>query len=279
DGSGSVGGNCAASTPPPATGGSRLYGLSTRMQVLTGNNVLIGGFVVGGTAPKTVVVRARGPSLAAQGITGALANPALQLVRASDNATIGLNDDWGASANAAQIAASGFAPTDALESAVMMTLAPGAYTAIVSGTGGSTGVGIVEVYEVDHPEIPLTGISTRGQVLTGNDVMIGGFVIQGSTAQTVVVRARGPSLAAQGVAGALANPTLQLVRASDNTTVAINDDWGTAANAAQLSASGYAPADARESAILVTLGPGAYTAIVSGAGGTTGVGIVEVYAQ
>ncbi|MGE5096466.1 MAG: matrixin family metalloprotease [Betaproteobacteria bacterium] len=279
DGSGSVGGNCATSTPPPATGGSRLYGLSTRMQVLTGNNVLIGGFVVGGTAPKTVVVRARGPSLAAQGITGTLANPSLQLVRASDNATIGLNDDWGASANAAQIAASGFAPSDALEAAVMMTLAPGAYTAIVSGTGGSTGVGIVEVYEVDHPEIPLTGISTRGQVLTANDVMIGGFVIQGSTAQTVVVRARGPSLAAQGVAGALANPTLQLVRASDNTTVAINDDWGTAANAAQLSASGYAPTDARESAILVTLSPGAYTAIVSGAGGTTGVGIVEVYAQ
>jgi hypothetical protein len=278
DGNGTVSGNCVAA-PPPATGGSRIMGLSTRMQVLTGNNVLIGGFVVGGSASKTVVVRARGPSLQAQGIANFLPNPTLQIVRASDNVTIATNDDWASSAGAAQLSASGFAPSNPLESAVYASLAPGAYTAIVSGAGGATGVGIVEIYEVDHPEIPLTGISTRGQVLTGNDVMIGGFVIAGSTPQTVVVRARGPSLATQGVAGALANPSLQLVRASDNTTVAVNDDWLTAANAAQLSASGFAPSDARESAILVTLAPGAYTAIVTGAGGATGVGIVEVYAQ
>jgi hypothetical protein len=116
-------------------------------------------------------------------------------------------------------------------------------------------------------------------VLTGNDVMIGGFVIQGSTPQTVVVRARGPSLAPFGIANALMNPTLQLVRSSDQSAVAANDDWGSASNAAAIAASGFAPSDARESAILVTLDPGAYTAIVSGVGGTTGVGIVEVFAQ
>ncbi|HET9577763.1 MAG TPA: Ig-like domain-containing protein, partial [Usitatibacter sp.] len=264
--------------PAPATTSTgTLSALSTRMQVLTGNDVLIGGFIIGGSSPKTVVVRARGPSLAAQGIANPLANPTLQLVRASDNATLAVNDDWGTAANASQISASGFAPGDSRESAVMLSLAPGAYTAIVSGSGGMTGVGIVEVYEVDHPEVPVTGISTRGQVLASNDVMIGGFVISGSSPKTVIVRARGPSLASQGVAGALSDPTLQLIRASDNATVAVNDDWASAPNASQISASGYAPSDSRESAILVTLAPGAYTAIVSGSGGQSGVGIVEVF--
>jgi hypothetical protein len=129
---------------------------------------------------------------------------------------------------------------------------------------------------VDHPEVPLANISTRGIVLTGNDVMIGGFIIQGSGPQTVVVRARGPSLAPLGLPNTLANPLLQLF--SGQTQIAVNDDWGTAANAAQLAASGFAPANAQESAILVTLNPGAYTAIVTGAGSTTGVGIVEVFA-
>ena len=256
---------------------SRVSGISTRMQVLTGNDVLIGGFVVGGTTAKTVVVRGRGPSLTAQGITNPLANPTLTLVRASDNVTLAVNDDWGTAGNAAAITSSGFAPANAREAAIMMTLSPGAYTAVMSGVGNGTGVGLVEVYEVDHPEVPLTGISTRGQVLSGNDVMIGGFVIQGTLPQTVVVRARGPSLTAQGITNPLANPTLQLVRASDNVTVASNDDWATDVNAAALSASGYAPASAREAAVLITLDPGAYTAIVSGVGGGTGVGIVEVF--
>jgi hypothetical protein len=157
-----------------------------------------------------------------------------------------------------------------------MTLAPGAYTAIVSGVNGGTGVGIVEVYEVDTPTAPLVGISTRGQVLTGNDVMIGGFIIQGNATQQVVVRARGPSLAAAGIANALQNPTLTLVRSSDGVVIATNDDWQQASNAAQVSASGFAPSDPRESVILINLAPGAYTAIVSGVGGT-GVGIFEVF--
>jgi hypothetical protein len=251
----------------------RLFGISTRMQTLTGNNVLIGGFIIGGSVPKTVVVRAKGPSLTALGVTGALQNPTMTIVPGSG--PVLTNDDWQTDANAAALSASGFAPTDPHESAILTTLAPGGYTAIVSGVGNTTGVALVEVYEIDHPEIPLVGISTRGQVLTGNNVMIGGFIIQGTGPQQVVVRAKGPSLTAQGVTGALANPTLTIVPGTGPTMT--NDDWQTDPNAAALLASGFAPTDPHESAILVTLQPGAYTAIVSGVGGTTGVGLVEVY--
>ena len=257
---------------------SRLSNLSTRGQVRTGGDVMIGGFVIGGAASKTVVVRARGPSLIAFGIPNALANPVLQLVRSSDQVTLATNDNWQGATNAAAITASGFAPSNPLEAAVLMTLAPGAYTAIVSGAGGGTGVGIVEVFEVDAPAVPLANISTRGQVLTGNDVMIGGFVITGTSPQTVVVRARGPSLIPFGIPNALANPMLQLVRSSDQVTLATNDNWQSAANAAAVTASGFAPSNPLESAILITLSPGAYTAIVTGAAGGTGVGIVEVFA-
>ena len=159
----------------------------------------------------------------------------------------------------------------------MTTLPPGPYTAVVSGVGGVTGVGLVEVYEVDQPDTPLINISTRGLVGTNFDVMIGGFVVQGSGSQTVAIRAIGPSLTQFGITGALANPTMQLVRISDNTVIATNDDWQTAANAAQLQSAGFAPGNPLESAILMTLQPGAYTAVVSGVGGTSGVGLVEVY--
>jgi hypothetical protein len=276
DGSGSVSGNCGTTIPPP-TGSARLSNISTRGNVQTGNNVMIGGFIIGGSSAKTVVVRARGPSLAAAGITNPLSNPVLQLVRSSDGVVIANNDNWGSAANASQISASGYAPSNSLESAVLMVLAPGAYTAIVSGAGGVTGVGLIEVFEVDTPASPLVNISTRGQVLTGNDVMIGGFIIQGTIPQTVAIRARGPSLAAAGITNPLANPSLQLIQSSNNAIVATNDNWGSASNAAQLSATGYAPSNSLESAILVTLAPGAYTAIVSGSGGGTGVGIVEVF--
>jgi hypothetical protein len=275
DGSGSVTGNCGASSAPQS---GRLANLSTRGQVLTGENVMIAGFIIGGPSAKTVAINVAGPSLASYGVANPLANPTLTLVRSSDNAVIATNDNWGSAANATQNQSSGFAPANSLETAILATLAPGAYTAIVQGAGGGTGVGLVGVFEVDHPEVPLINMSTRGYVSTGNDVMIGGFIIQGSAPQTVVVRARGPSLAAFGVAGAMANPSLTLVRSSDNAVLATNDNWGTAANAAQLQATGFAPTNSLESAILVTLGPGAYTAIVSGAGGGTGVGSVEVFA-
>jgi hypothetical protein len=230
---------------------------------------------VPGTTNKTVVVRARGPSMAAQGVPGTLANPQLQLF--SGATQIAFNDNWGDAANAATLTSSGFAPSHSLESAILTTLNPGAYTAIVSGVGGTTGVGLVEVFEVDEPATPLINIATRGQVLTGDNVMIAGLIIQGDGPQTVVVRARGPSMAAQGVPGTLANPQLQLF--SGATQIGFNDNWQDAANSAAIQSSGFAPADGVESAILVTLQPGAYTAIVTGVGATTGVAIVEVFAN
>ena len=151
------------------------------------------------------------------------------------------------------------------------------HTAIVSGVSGGAGVAIIEVYEIDQPQNPVINISTRGQVQTGDNVMIGGFIIQGSASQTVLIRAVGPALANSGVAGVLANPKLDLY--SGQTVIASNDNWQTAGNAAAISASGLAPANPLESAILMTLTPGAYTAIVSGADGGSGVGMVEVFAQ
>jgi hypothetical protein len=255
----------------------RVSNISTRGQVQTGFNVMIGGFVILGTTPKTVIVRAIGPSLANFGVQGALADPTLTLVRSADQLVMAQNDDWGNAANSAQVQASGFAPSNPKESAILMTLAPGAYTAIVSGVGDTTGVGLVEVYEVDHPELPLINISTRGRVETGFGVMIGGFVIQGAGPQTVVVRAIGPSLANFGVQGTLANPRLTLVRSSDQAVLAENDDWVSSPNAAQIQASTFAPSNPLESAIYITLDPGVYTAIVSGGDRDTGVGLVEVY--
>ena len=253
----------------------RLANISTRGQVLTGDNVMIGGFIIGGSSPKKVLIRAVGPNLANFGVPGVLANPMLQLY--SGQTVIASNDDWGPASNSAAIQATGLAPVSPQESAILTTLAPGAYTAIVSGVGGGTGVGIVEVFEADHPEYPLINISTRGQVQTGDNVMIGGFIIQGNASQTVLIRAVGPNLANFGVPGVLANPTLQLY--SGQTVIASNDDWQSASNAAEIQATGLAPVSSLESAILITLAPGAYTAIVSGVGGGTGVGIVEVFAR
>jgi hypothetical protein len=258
-----------------AVGSPRLTGISTRGHVLTGDDVLIGGFIIDGSSPKRVVVRARGPSLGSQGVSGPLADPVLTLVpTAGPSATVS-NDNWGTEPNAAEIQALGLNPPNTLESALLRTLSPGAYTAIVTGASNGTGIGIVEVFEVDTPLSPLIGISTRGRVQTGESVMIAGIIITGDSPKQVVVRARGPSLTALGVSGALADPTLTLVPASGPTVT--NDDWATAANYLQLQASGFAPTDNKESAILITLAPGAYTAIVSGVGGTTGVAIVEVF--
>ncbi len=261
---------------PAATDPPRLANLSTRAQSLAGNDVLIGGFIIGGSVAKTVVVRARGPSLTAQGVANALANPTLQLF--AGQSVIASNDDWGAAANAAAIQSSGFAPADPAESAVLVTLQPGAYTAVIAGAGGGTGVAIVEVFEVGGATVPLVNISTRSLVATGGDVMIGGFIIQGTGPRTVVVRARGPSLAAAGIANPLANPTLTIFAGA--TPIASNDDWAVGnTSAGAIVSRGFTPSDTRESALLLTLMPGAYTAVVSGAGGSTGVGLVEIFLQ
>jgi hypothetical protein len=262
----------------------RMSNISTRMQVLTGNDVMIGGFVIGGGANKSVAIVATGPSLAAYGIANPLANPMITLVRSSDQATIATNDDWqggcpqaGVCAAPSALTAAGFAPSNPLEAAMYITLPPGAYTAIVQGVGGGTGTAVIGVYEVDAPTTPLANISTRGRVLTGNDVMIGGFVIVGSAPQTVAIVATGPSLAPYGIANPLANPTISLVRSSDQVAIDANDDWGTHANAALLQAAGFSPNNPLESGIYTTLQPGAYTVIVSGVGGGTGVGVIGVY--
>ena len=259
----------------------RLFNISTRMQVLTGNDVMIAGFIIGGSATKTVVINVAGPSLAPFGITNPLPNPTLTLVRSSDNATLGSNDDWQTqgAASVAAIEASGFKPNHALEPALIATLPPGAYTAIVEGVGG-TGVGLVGVFEVDQPDMTLTNISTRGQVLTGNDRMIAGFIVQGDGPQTVVVNVAGPHLLNFGIANALLNPTLTLVRSSDQAVLATNDNWRTQTNPADVAAieaTGFQPNNPNEPAIIMTLPPGAYTAIVEGVGGSTGVALVGVF--
>jgi Tol biopolymer transport system component len=282
----------ATSTTPAA----RLTNISTRGRVETGDNVMIGGFIIGGDTPKTVLVRAIGPSLAAFGVPGALANPSVRLF--SGQTAIAENNDWQVSLPLCQqtghtcgapadITATGLAPSAPLEAALLITLAPGPYTAIVSGVGGTTGVGLVEVFEVDaDPSARLVNISTRALVQTGDNVMIGGFIIGGTTAKTVLVRAIGPSLAAFGVPGALANPSVRLF--SGQTAIARNDDWQvtdplcassghTCGTPADIAATGLPPSQPAESALLITLAPGPYTAIVSGVGGTTGVGLVEVF--
>ena len=280
NGTGSVSGTCGSVTPPPPpppSSGGHLFNISTRMEVLTGNNVMIAGLTIGGSTPKTVAIVATGPSLAPFGISNPLPNPQLQLVRQSDSTVIATNDDWQTDANASILAAQSFAPTNPLEAGLVVTLAPGAYTAIVSGVGGATGVSVVGVYEIDHPEVPMINTSTRGLVLTGNNVMIAGLIVQGTGPQQVLITATGPSLVPFGITNPLPNPQLQLVRQSDSTVIATNDDWQSAPNASAISATGVAPTDPAESAILITLDPGAYTAIVSGVGGGTGVSVVGVF--
>jgi hypothetical protein len=254
-----------------------LVNISTRMEVLTGGNVMIAGFIIGGSTNKTVAITATGPSLAPFGISNFLANPQLTVVRSSDQSVVATNDDWQTDPAAAQLLASGFAPANAVEAGLYVSLPPGAYTAIVQGAGGGTGVSVVGVFEVDHPEVPIVNISTRGDVLTGGNVMIAGFIIQGTTPQTLVISATGPSLAPFGISNYLANPTLSLVRSSDQSVLATNTGWQTASNAAAITASGFAPGNAAESAIMVTLDPGAYTVIVQGVSGGTGVSVVGVF--
>ncbi len=271
----SGGGNASCSAPLAST---RLLNIATRGKVETVDNVMIAGFIIQGSSPKKVLIRARGPSLAAApfNVPGTLSDPFLTLY--SGATPIDSNDDFALHANAAQIPAD-WIPASAEEAAIVTTLNPGAYTAIVNGVSGSTGVAIVEVFEIDQPGTPLINIATRGPVYTGDNVMIAGLIIQGDAPKTVLITARGPSMAGppHNVPGTLANPTLSLY--SGQTVIASNDNWPEAANAAQIQTAIGAPSNTLESAILVTLQPGAYTAIVSGAGGGTGLAIVEVFAQ
>lgn len=252
----------------PATFGN----ISTRLRVGTGDNALIGGFIVSGSGAKTVMVRALGPSLGAAGVQGALNDPVLELNGA--NGIIAANDNWQQAPNTCDIP-NGFAPSDARESVLVTTLAPGSYTAVVRGAGGQTGIGLVEAYDLSAGgNSTLANISTRGDVQGGDDVLIGGFITVGGSTR-VIVRALGPSLSGQGVPGALQDTTLELYDVN-GAAVATNNDWQES-QAVEIEGTSIPPADPRESAIVRNLAPGAYTAIVRGNNGTTGVALVEVY--
>ncbi len=253
---------------------SRLINVSTRLRTDAGDNVLIGGFVLVG-GPKRVVVRALGPSLAAgASVPGTLANPQLALFDSS-GAAVASNDTWGDDPAAAELRALGLAPADASESACVVTLGEGAYTAVVRGASGGSGNCLVEVYDASIAAAPrLVNLSTRGPVGTGDNVMIAGFVVQGGRTRRVLVRALGPSLAGAGVPNVLADPMLEL-RSGAN-LLASNDNWQST-QGADISSTGLAPSQPAESALLVILPPGTYTATVRGRNGGTGNGLVEVY--
>jgi len=251
--------------------------ISTRLRVETGDNVGIGGFIITGNSSKTVAIRGLGPSLQPVGVTHVLADPLLEL-RGSGNSVIARNDNWRDNAvSAAQLEAGGLAPQSELESAIVMTLAPGSYTAIMSGKNDSMGMGLVEVYDLDSGgDTRLGNISTRGLVGTGDDVLIGGFILGGNGSQArVLVRAIGPSLVPAGLGNSLGNPTLEL-RDSNGVLLQSDDNWKDTQQTA-IEATGLAPSEDLEAAILATLPPGSYTAIAAGLNGTTGIGLVEIY--
>jgi len=252
-----------------------LVNLSTRAFVGTGSNVVIGGFIIQGSQPATVVLRGIGNSLPALGITNALADPVIELKNAGGG-TIATSDDWVDNSWASTVASYHLDPANSLESAVLATLNPGSYTVILrsfdNGDGNLTGTGLIELYDLHTTSGRAGNISTRGPVSSGN-VLIGGFIVGGSQTKEVVVRAIGPS---SGVSGALPDPTVEL-RDASGSLVDSNNNWGDHPKAAQIQSEGLAPNQPVESALQVTLNPGNYTAIVGGANGATGVGLVEIY--
>jgi hypothetical protein len=247
------------------------------MNVRTDDNVGIGGFIIQGTAPKHVILRAIGPSIT--GLTGVLADPVLELHGPAGFTTV-TNNNWRDDpVQMAAILATGLAPTNNLEAAIDATLAPGAYTGIVKGNGNTTGIGLVEVYDLSQAVLAkLANISTRALVGTGKDIVIAGFILGNNSGQTrIVLRGLGGSLTVFGVPNALANPRLEL-RDNNAALLASNDNWqDDPAQAAELTAAGLAPTNASESGIAITLGPGQYTALLAGQGASTGVGVIEVY--
>jgi len=249
------------------------------MRVQTGDNVGIGGFIITGTAPKHLLLRAIGPSLTQFGVPNALADPVLELHGPVPFATI-TNDNWRDDpAQEAAILATGIQPTNNLESAIDTTLNPGAYTAVLRGKNNTSGVALIEVYDLSQAVLAkLANISTRAFVSTGDDIVIGGFLLGGNSGNSrIVARGIGPSLTALGVTNALANPTLEL-RDNNGALLGANNDWqDDPAAAGELTAAGLAPTDSLESGIAATLPPGLYTALLAGLNNGTGVGLVEVY--
>jgi hypothetical protein len=268
------------STPAPTPPRRRLVNISTRVNVQGGQNDGIAGFIKRNAAAKRVLVRALGPST---GVSGALSDPLLKVFD-STGAQIATNDNWRGTQQAA-ITASGLAPANDKEAAIIINLtetaALGNYTAILSSANGGTGIGLVEVYDLDAESFAdLGNVATRGLVGTGNSVLIGGLIVRDdlflNQAQTILVRGIGPSLSGSGVSSPLSDPFIEL-HDGQGATVVSNDDWGTSPNSAAIQTSGLAPTNPKEASILQTLAPGAYTVVLSGVNGGTGVGNVEAY--
>ena len=265
----------------------RLFGLSSRGRVGSGEKILISGVVVGGNEPKQVLIRAVGPSLATLGISGALADPNLRVFKGST--IVAENDDWGSNPNASAVAAvaqrvgASALSNGSKDAMIVATLEPGAYTVHV---GGGEGVALADIYDAsENPQAEyqrLIDISTRGEVGTGENVLIGGLVITGNSPKKVLIRGVGPGLAAQGVASPLADPVLKVFKGSEQ--IATNDNWSSDASAATAvtaaeTATGafHLASGSKDAAIVMTLAPGLYTVHVSGANNTTGVALVEIY--
>ena len=252
--------------------------ISTRLQVEPGESVAIGGFLITGSAPKRVAIRGMGPSLRAAGCSDpVISDPMLQLW-GPDNALIASNDNWHEDpVCAGEMEAAGLGPGFDSESAIIATLAPGVYTAIMNGRNAATGLGLVELYDLGPAgDSRLANMSTRGMVRTGDAVCIAGFILGSASGNaTVLVRTIGPSLTNFGIANALADPVLEL-RDRNGLLLQSNDNWRDTQQAA-IEATGIPPENDLEAAILATLPPGSYTAIASGHNGCMGVGLIEVY--
>ena len=264
-----------APTPAPTPSTStRLVNISTRMRVGTGDEVLIGGFIIQGDVVKTVILRAIGPSLSNSGLHGALQDPQMELYD-STGTLLESNDNWQQSLDMSEIIDSGLAPSDPREAAIFARLAPGNYTAIISGVNATTGIGLVESYTLDKNASHAANMSTRGRVGVGDEVLIGGFIVGGQTTKRIIVRAIGPSLGGNGFS-VLADPVVEL-HGSDGQLIALNDDWATGSQQSEIAATGLQPNNSRESALIATIPSGNYTAIVQGANGGAGIGLVEIY--
>jgi hypothetical protein len=259
------------------TSPSQIIQLSTRMPVGVGDQVGIGGFIITGTTPKQVILRGIGPSLLQSGITTALADPVLELHGPGSFTTV-TNDNW-RDTQEQQIQSAGLSPTNNLEPAIWATLAPGAYTTILRGKNNTTGTALVEVYDLTAAaDSKLGNLSTRAFVGADQNIAIAGIMVSaGSGSDRVVVRGIGPSLAALGVANALANPAMEL-RDHNGSLLVANNDWqDNTVQAQQITAAGLAPSNSLDSALLAVLPPGHYTALLFGENNGTGNALVEVY--
>ncbi len=266
----------SASPDQPTAPASVIANISTRLLAEQGDDVIVTEFVVQGTGTEYMILRALGPSLSSFGILGALRNPTMTLFDARGR-VLDANDDWVNSPDKDAIIATGIAPTDNRESAIVHTFAPGIYSVVTRGVRGGTGVALAEVYllSTSNQTTEISGIGTRGFVSTADNVIISGFIMTGTGSLNTLVRALGPSLAASGIPGALVDPALEL-HDSNGALIAANDNWRDTQEA-EIIATGLAPANDLESAIVATLPPGAYTGVVYGVNNLTGTGFVQFY--